>query len=229
MTTKKYFYFFLLFSSLSVFLNAQSDAVHRRMSIEQPQQRSVAARTGLSNPWPKPVPAAGMFPLAIGIIPPVQVPEENWDVTGIRLNILAGRHNNVAIIDIGTLANLAIGEVVGVEVAGLWNQAEQGLMGVQVAGIGNRVYGDTTGLQIAGVVNYNGAGETTGMQIAAVNVNQGKTTGVQIGLYNQVEEMDGIQIGVFNIASHLGGMQLGLCNLIRNSPLPFMVILNFGF
>lgn len=225
----KKFCFTLLTLSLISFLAAQTEPVHRRIAIEQVPQRSDASVSGLANPWPEPVPSAGILPLAIGIIPPLQMPPEAWDIVGIRLNLLAGRHNNVAILDIGTLANLALGEVIGIEVAGLWNQVNQDLMGIQISGIANRVYGDLTGLQIAGIANYNAAADTTGLQIAPVNVNQGETTGVQIGIYNQVESMSGVQIGLFNSAKNYYGMQLGLCNLIRQSPFPFMVIMNFGF
>ena len=229
MTSKNFFYFSLLMLSFCSFLAAQSGAVHRRMAVEQPQQRAAAADAGLSNPWPEPIAAEGMLPLAIGLIPPLQMPAETWDITGIRLNLLAGKHNNVAVIDIGTLANLSTGEVKGIEVAGIWNQVNQDFMGLQIGGIANRVCGDSTGLQIAGIANYNGAGETIGLQIAPINVNQGDSTAMQIGIYNQAETMNGVQIGIFNIAANFNGMQLGLCNLIKNSPFPFMVIFNFGF
>ncbi len=228
LSRKNFLFSFLMFSFFS-FLAAQTDPVHRQIVIEQAPQRSDEAVAGLANPWPEPLPSEGMLPLAIGILPPLQMPPETWDVVGIRLNLLAGRHNNVAVIDIGTLANLALGEVIGIEVAGLWNQVNQDLMGIQISGIANRVYGDLTGLQIAGIANYNGAADTTGLQIAPVNVNQGETTGVQIGIYNQVQFMSGLQIGLFNSAKNLYGMQLGLCNLISQSPFPFMVIMNLGF
>ena len=229
MSSSKYFLLALLSLSLFSFLSAQSEPVHRRIAIEQAPQHSEAAAKGLSAPLPAPVPSAGMLPLAIGIIPPVQIPPETWDVVGIRLNLLVGRHNNVTLLDIGTLANLSLGEVIGIEVAGLWNQVNQDLKGVQISGVANRVYGDLAGLQVAGIANYNAAMNTTALQIAPVNVNQGETTGMQIGLYNQVESMTGVQIGLFNSAEHFYGMQLGLCNLIRQSPFPFMVIMNFGF
>ncbi len=229
MTLSKRFCLPLLMLSLLSFSGAQTDPVHRRITIEQAHQRSDAAADGLATPWPKPVPSEGMLPIAIGIIPPLQMPAENWDVVGIRLNLLAGRHNNVAVIDIGTLANLSLGKVTGIEVAGLWNQVNQDLKGIQVSGIANRVCGDMTGLQVAGITNYNGAAEIIGLQIAAVNINQGETTGLQFGIFNQAESMSGVQIGIFNLANNFYGMQLGLCNLIRQSPLPFMVFLNFGF
>ncbi|MFA6929557.1 MAG: hypothetical protein WCT05_04465 [Lentisphaeria bacterium] len=219
--------FFII--TVAAILPAQEDAIHQHVTIQQPAQRTAAAREGLANPWPEPVPSQGLLPLAIGIIPPIQVPAENWDVVGLRLNLLAGRHNNVAILDLGSLVNLSLGQVTGLEIAGLWNQVNQDLRGIQISGIANRVCGDLYGLQIAGIANYNGAAETTGLQIALVNINQGNTTGLQIGLYNQVESMSGVQIGLFNTAQNFYGMQLGLCNLIRQSPLPFMVILNFGF
>ena len=210
------------------FLAAQSGPVHRRIAVEV-SASALAADRGLADPLPEPIPSQGVLPLAIGIIPPLQMPLETWDIAGIRLNLLAGRHNNVAVIDIGTIANLSLGEVTGIEVAGLWNQVNQNFMGLQVSGIANRVCGDTTGLQVSGIANYNGVGETIGLQIAPVNVNQGESTGVQIGIYNQAEIMSGVQIGIFNIAENFNGMQLVLCNLIKKSPVPFMVIFNFGF
>lgn len=229
MFCKQFSYAVVIIMAVVFILPAQDDAIHRRVTIQQPVQLVEAGTEGLANPWPEPVLSQGLLPLAIGIIPPIQMPAEDWDVVGLRLNLLAGRHNNVAILDLGTLVNLSLGQVTGLEIAGLWNQVNQDLRGIQISGIANRVYGDLYGLQIAGIANYNGAAKTTGMQVALVNVNQGNTTGLQIGLYNQVESMSGVQIGLFNTAQNFDGMQLGLCNLIRQSPLPFMVIMNFGF
>lgn len=225
------FFSFSLFSLLFllIFQVSAQDAVHRRISVEQPAQRSTEASAGLDIGWPEPVPSQGLTPFALGLIPPAQFPNQYWDVTGVRLNLLAGLHNNVAVFDIGTIANLSLGEVNGIELAGVWNQVRQDFRGIQFASFLNQVYGDAYGAQFSAIANYNGPGEFTGLQIAAVNINQGNGSGVQIGLYNQAQSLAGIQIGLVNTSEDFYGMQLGIFNYIRNSPLPFMVLLNLAF
>ena len=207
---------------------AQEAPVYRRIEIASPEQRRTEAQRGLDEGWQASRPTAGILPLGIGLVPPLQFPGEDWDVVGLRLNILAGMHNNVAILDLGVLANIAHGEVNGIELAGIWNLVKQDFRGLQVSGISNRVHGDVSALQVASIANFNGAGDFVGLQIASVNINQGESVGMQIGLFNQADAMSGVQLGLVNKCRDCQGMQLGLFNFISNSTLPFMVFLNLG-
>ena len=143
---------------------AQADQSQHRAVIETPaQRRHVADPT--AKVYPSPVSTAGVFPLSIGLIPPAQFPAEDWDVMGLRLNIFVGQHNNVGFIDLGVLGNLSHGDVMGLEIAGVWNQVAQNAQVIQIAGIGNHVLGQFKGLQFAGVVDEeNGASSKLGVR-----------------------------------------------------------------
>src|SRR5688572_15742119 len=62
--------------------------------------------------------SAAMTPLAVSIAPPVQFPPSNWDIVGLRLNALWGKHRDVRGIDLGLLANQTTGKFTGIAVAG---------------------------------------------------------------------------------------------------------------
>lgn len=209
-------------------LLAQADRSQHRAEIATPlQRRHIAEPT--DRVYPAPVPSAGVFPIAIGIVPPVQFPAEDWDVTGLRLNIFVGLHNSVGFVDIGVLGNLSQGDVMGLEIAGVWNQVNQNVSAIQIAGIGNRVLGQVKGLQLAGLVNYgNISADVQGLQLACANV-AGGLEGIQIGLFNRAEDTAGLQIGVINMTRNMNGLQLGLINIISDSNLPFMVVMNMAF
>ncbi len=168
----------------------------------------------------------GSSPLGISIIQPVQFPPQEWDVEGIRLNILAGQHHNTAFIDLGVLANFTDGDMNGAQIAGLWNDVSGFATGIQIAGIVNRNSGPTAGIQIA-CFNYNNS-DTHAIQIGLFNTT-GETEGLQIGIFNQTESMSGLQIGVFNLTTYMNGIQIGLCNVIRNSTVPVFIGLNMCF
>jgi hypothetical protein len=207
---------------------AQADRSHHRAVIETPAQRRHLAKP-TDAVYPEPLPAAGMSPLAISLLPPAQFPPEDWDVTGLRLNLFVGLHNQVGFIDLGVLGNLSHGDVMGLEIAGVWNQVAQNAQAVQIAGFGNRVLGEFKGLQLAGFLNYgNISADVQGLQLACVNI-AGGLEGLQVGLVNRAEEASGMQFGVINMAKNMNGLQLGLINIISDSTLPFMVLLNAAF
>ena len=207
---------------------AQADQSQHRAVIETPaQRRHIAEPT--AKVYPSPVSTAGVFPISIGLIPPAQFPAEDWDVMGLRLNIFVGQHNNVGFIDLGVLGNLSHGDVMGLEIAGVWNQVAQNAQAIQIAGIGNHVLGQFKGLQFAGVVNYgNISADVQGLQLACANV-AGGLEGIQIGLFNRAEEVSGLQVGVINMTRNMSGLQLGLINIISDSNVPFMIVLNAAF
>ncbi len=85
---------------------------------------------------------------------------------------------------------------------------------------------DWMGVQSALAVSVTGDG--TGFQAAGVNVVNGKFTGVQCGIYSQVEECSGLQLGLVNISGKKG-FQIGLVNYIEDALIPVFPILNFSF
>lgn len=207
---------------------AQANQSQHRAVIETPAQRRHSADpTG--KVYPAPASSAGVLPISIGLIPPAQFPAEDWDVMGLRLNIFVGQHNNVGFIDLGVLGNLSDGDVMGLEIAGVWNQVAQNAQAIQIAGIGNRVLGQIKGLQLAGVVNYgNLSADVQGLQLACANI-AGGMEGIQVGLFNRAEEVSGLQVGVINMTRNMSGLQLGLVNIISDSNVPFMIVLNVAF
>ena len=151
-------------------------------------------------------------PLALSFFPGFQLPGEDWDVGGLRLDVFVGRHNNVYALDIGGLANLSKGENCGIEVAGIYNQI-----------------GSSKGLlQVAGIANYC-KDSFVGLQIAPINVTGTVSGGWQIGLFNRVEAFTGLQLGLVNYAYQSKGAQIGLLNIISDSMLPVLPIVNLGF
>lgn len=196
------------------------------------QQGAVFTPNGTSytvTPQMTPAPrGVGSSPIGISLVQPVQFPPAEWDVNGIRLNILSGQHNNTAFIDLGVLANFTDGDMNGVQIAGLWNDVSGFATGLQLAAIVNRNASHTSGVQLA-CFNFNNIdSETHAIQIGLFNFT-GDTEGLQIGIFNQSESMNGLQIGVFNMTNSMNGLQLGLCNVIRNSTLPVFIGLNMSF
>lgn len=125
---------------------------------------------------------APMTPLMFSIMNPAQVPSENYDVNGLRIDLLYGKCRNLTGLDVG-LVNYATGRETGLEV-GLVNSAEKSFTGLQigVANVSDRV----RALQI-GV--FNGADDMSGMQIGLINHTR-IMRGCQIGLVNVIENND---------------------------------------
>lgn len=137
----------------------------------------------LSPGGPARIPGRHFSPLGLSLMPPAQWPPESWDVTGLRLNILAGYHNNVDILDIGVIANMVKGEMNGVQICGILNH--------------NSAAANTTGLQVACV---NLAGGMAGLQVGLYNAAD-EAFGLQIGVVNYSVNLAGMQIGLINIIS----------------------------
>jgi len=53
--------------------------------------------------------------------------------------------------------------------------------------------------------------------------------GLQIGLFNSVNELSGLQVGVVNIADRAHGFQVGVVNVITTDDVPFLPIVNWSF
>jgi hypothetical protein len=99
---------------------------------------------------------------------------------------------------------------------------------------------DAGGIQYALVVL---ADKMKGIQSGFVSISGRSMSGIQLGFYNGANTMKGIQYGVINNANNFSGLQLGLLNMtnnmyglqiglinyIKNSSLPFMVLINLKF
>ncbi len=157
--------------------------------------------------------SAGKFtPFQLAFATPMQIVPENWDVMGLRLNLIYGSNHNVTFLDIGLL-NHTINRQTGIQIGGIWNGVE----------------GEMSGIQVGGIINS--AGNTymmSGIQVGSINL-AGDATGLQVGVFNSANSMQGMQIGVVNNADNLQGAQIGLINLITAGPIPFMPVLNVGF
>lgn len=176
---------------------------------------------------PPPVPAAGVSPLGLALVPAVQLPSEDWSVAGLRIDLLVGRNRDVRGLDVGLFGNEVEVDLEGIQLAGLFNRIGRSDGAWQSAGILNRCEGDFYGLQTAGILNWTD-GAVEGVQIALVN-RATELSGLQVGLYNAVDRGSGVQIGVVNAARVLDGLQIGLVNVIRDSSVPFFPVVNFAF
>lgn len=143
---------------------------------------------------------------------------------------------------------------VGLQVAGGWNRCESGA-GLQVAML-NEADKDFAGIQ-AGLLNFGGDLSNTvqfgdlnplviisaityvcispgvedlrGLQVGLVN-KASDMYGIQCGLlWNNAKHARGLQLGLINKADAMEGFQVGLVNIIKESPVPFLPIINAHF
>lgn len=177
---------------------------------------------------------AGVSPLGLSIAPPVELPPQDFTVTGVRTSLLWGDHRDVYGIDLGVIGNATDTNFVGIAVSGgfNYNKGTATVIGLQAAGITNVNvnHASIVGAQVA-LVNVNEAESTlAGVELGLVN-NSAYTTivGVQAGLYNKARVVDGFQIGLINIADSLHGIQVGLANFNHTGLFSFAPFLNIGF
>ena len=85
--------------------------------------------------------SAAFTTLAVSVVPPVQFPPSDFDITGLRVSAIYGHHRDVYGIDIGALGNIT----------------DQDFVGLALSGGFNITHGTTTilGAQMAGLFNYN--------------------------------------------------------------------------
>ena len=125
---------------------------------------------------------APMTPVMLSLVSPAQVPAPDYDVNGLRIDLLYGRCQNLYGLDLG-LVNHTAKEEIGL-MAGLVNYTEGKVVGVQLGGvnIGDRVKAVQLGL-------YNEADDMSGLQLGLINHTR-LMRGVQIGLVNIIENND---------------------------------------
>lgn len=149
-------------------------------------------------------------PFMLSFTSPLEVPFRDFDVGGLRLNIIYGECNDFDGLDLG-LAGRATGHGNGLQANAI-----------------NIIDGDGVGLQGNWLVGFV-KGEYDGLQVGTVNY--AKTIqGLQIGaLYNGADYMQGVQIGLINMSRTMIGVQIGLVNVIQDNDAPFLPIINCEF
>lgn len=173
-------------------------------------------------------------PLSVSLVPPVQFPPSDFDVTGVRISLL-GDHRSLYGLDFGLIGNITQVNYVGLAVSGIFNLTHSSttIAGLQAAGFANVNTQKTTivGLQIAAGVNENVTNTSmSGIQIAGLANLSGFTTvrGFQISLFNKALDVYGFQIGLINMTSTLHGIQIGLMNFNEKGTFSVSPILNIG-
>ena len=168
------------------------------------------------------------MPLGFAMFAPGQFPPVEADVTGFRLSVFYGRNRNVFGLDVGALVSVADGDLMGLEVSGLFNQIGSSSGALQIGGIANVCADNFLGFQIAGIANRV-EGDCAGLQVGTLNLASKDMVGVQIGAFNNAKNAKGLQIGVVNHAVKMTGVQIGLINLIDESSVSCLPIVNAHF
>ena len=179
---------------------------------------------------------AMLSPLSINLVPPIEFPPADFDVTGLRASILWGHQRSVYGFDFGIVGNMTNINMVGIAISGGFNMNYGSVtaIGTQLAGLFNYNANKTMiyGTQITLGVNYNQAQSViSGLEIAGI-ANLSKFTniyGAQVALYNRAQEVYGLQIGIINLCSNLHGIQIGLLNFNDKGLFSVSPILNVGF
>ncbi len=148
-------------------------------------------------------------PFMLSFVTPLQVPPRDFNVGGLRINLVYGECHDFDGFDISTVGRAT----------GHGN-------GLQAALLANVVDGDGFGLQVA-PVNYV-KGEYAGFQTGVANYTE-KGKALQIGFYNGAEHIEGLQLGVINTTRTMIGIQIGLVNVIQDNDVPFLPIINCYF
>jgi hypothetical protein len=152
---------------------------------------------------------AGVSPFMFSLIAPAQVPAPDWDVYGLRINVIYGACRDLFGLDVG-LVNHVTGTMKALQVGAIANISDGPAMGFQ-----------------AGLVNTVGS-QFNGLQIGAVNYAE-RASVLQIGAFNGADHVDGLQIGVINVTRSLIGVQIGVVNVIQDNDIPFIPVINFYF
>ena len=166
-------------------------------------------------------------PLGVSIAEEAQFPNVDSDIMGFRLCLLYGRHANVSGLDIGVFGCAVDGCLFGLQTSAILNSVGSANGALQIGGIANNCIEDFYGVQLSGIANKTD-GSVYGGQLSTFNIAK-EVGGTQIGVYNKSDKVLGVQIGVINWATDMQGIQLGVLNVIKNSPCPYMTILNMNF
>ena len=165
-------------------------------------------------------------PVQIAFADPLEIPQANWNVYGLRYNIFFAQSFKVIGLDLGLVGRCRDTFIGAAFETANWVEGDA--VGAQFGAAGNVVAGNATGFQLAGVVNYN-RGLFTGMQIAPIN-NDGTFLGLQLGAVNwdksicigcqigavnaDLNEFHGVSLGAVNWTGRLQGCQIGAVNVV---------------
>ena len=180
--------------------------------------------------------AAMYSPIAVSLIPPVQLPPSTFGVSGVRLSLLWGHNRHVYGLDVGGLGNITTVQFGGTAISGLFNitHGVTDILGVQLAGLANYNTESTfvLGAQLTLGLNINTAGSSIyGIDVGLLGnyTPHTKVHGVQFGLYNNSRSIYGLQIGLLNRTANLHGIQIGLLNFNTKGMFEISPLLNIGF
>jgi hypothetical protein len=185
-------------------------------------------------------------PLQLSVWTPIQLFPENFDVYGIRMNLVYGNNQNMTGVDVGPLNVIAenqsggqlglmnlSGNFLGVCAGGmnftnnfqggqfgLLNTAQDSLTGLQFAGLMN-LSDHVKGVQLHIGILGNGAVLVDGAQLVAFGCNlTDSINGVQtavIGFNLANGDVNGVQAAMlYNYAKNVNGLQLGVINICDN-------------
>ena len=173
-------------------------------------------------------------PMGLSLFPPVELPPQDFTITGVRLNAIWGNHQHVYGIDIGGIANETLQEFAGIQIAGglNYNQGTATVVGLQAAAIANINVNKAhvLGVQVAAYNSNEAESWIVGVQVGLLNLNpHTSVTGVEVGLYNNALEVTGFQIGLLNLVDNLHGIQIGLVNFNTRGLFAVAPLLNAGF
>ena len=177
--------------------------------------------------------AVSASPLAVSIFPPVQFPPESVTITGIRLDVLWGQHQNVYGIDLGAVGNITDHTFGGIQLAGgfNWNKGDATIIGLQgaLANVNDQKT-SLIGVQVGAYNHNSGESSLGGVGLGLVNRSDHMNIiGIQAGLYNSAKNVYGFQVGLFNSCDSLHGLQIGLVNMSAHALFSMAPILNIGF
>lgn len=185
-------------------------------------------------------------PLQVSIWHPAQMVPDDWNIYGLRLNLLYGKNKNVWGFDLG-FANTTENKVRGIQAGlingpgdfggiglgginstrrvnglqgGVFSVAEERLNGIQLSVVFNESP-VVRGLQLNAPVFGNFAEDVVGAQISAgLTCNQAETVrGIQASIVtNNVDQsIKGCQASIFyNFAERISGIQFGLFNYAKD-------------
>lgn len=173
-------------------------------------------------------------PISVNLIPPFELPPDQFTIGGLRISILYGSQKSVYGLDLGGLGNVTYAGFGGIALAGVFNVTHGNtyIFGLQAAGLSNINTNNTKiiGLQAAGLFNSNSfSSDIFGLQVAPLNIGlRTRIIGAQVGLYNAAGIVYGFQIGILNTAVALHGIQIGLMNFNASGPIHVFPIINIG-
>jgi hypothetical protein len=139
-------------------------------------------------------------PLEVGLFPPLQLPNSDYGVRGLRFTVVGVNREAIG-IDLAVLGNVTNTTFKGTAISGLFNY--------------NRGGSTVIGFQVAALAN--------------LNTGHSEVYGIQIGGYNQAGTVHGLQLGLINVATELHGVQIGLFNMNKNGPFHASPIINAAF